>query len=111
MPRMHVVQIITRPCRACEVSFVSRELQPFRVLIEGGRLFSERIVEVVGDLRSGLAGDQARSAQVVEVEVAALPSGELGGEEEAVAVDVVFGGGPEAAVVGVLAKDFAAEVA
>jgi hypothetical protein len=64
------------------------ELHPLVILIEGRGLLAEGIVDVVGDALSAGAGDQAGSAQVVEVEVALTGLG-LGGQEEAVAVQIV----------------------
>src|SRR3954453_2450946 len=65
-PRMHVIQIIPRPRRARQVPFVPGELHPFAVLVEGGRLLSERVVDVVSGGITGASRDQAWGSQVVE---------------------------------------------
>src|SRR3954471_3754409 len=108
MPRVHVVQVIPRPSGVGQVPLVASELHALRVLVVGGRFFSEGVVDVVGNFFSACAGDQARRSQVVEVEVALAGLG-FGSEEEAVAVDVVGSQAP-AAVVQVLAQDLASQV-
>src|SRR3954470_12371722 len=93
------------------------ELHPVGIDVESSGLFSKGVVDVVVGLTAGGVGDQADGAQVVEGEVAALgAAGGAGGEEggpveEAVAVDVVLGGAPNASVVQEVPEDLAAEVA
>ena len=109
MPSMHVIQIIPRSRRAGQVSFVAGELHALGVLVEGGGFFSEGVVEVVGGAVSGAPRDQARSAQVVQVEVARAGL-RLGGQQQAVAVEVVRSQAPAAVVAQIFAQDLAAQI-
>src|SRR3954471_5663053 len=111
---MHVIQIIRRragPRLRIQVPLMPGELHPVGIDVESSGLFSKGVVDVVVGLTAGRVGGQADGAQVVEGEVAALAAAEVAGEEEAVAVDVVLGGAPNASVVQEVPEDLAAEVA
>ena len=50
MPRMHVVQVISRPARIPQIPLMPGELRADGVLVEGGRFFAVGVVDVVGRL-------------------------------------------------------------